>query len=267
MSRVYFHTKARTVGIGGRQRATFGALCSKMTHGILDLADTPWPAEASAPFRRMLKPGHYAFDSKDDRTFAMRIRTLVSISDNCWRWNGHEVDMFGVTLNTALVLGSDVVKLAARIHGACELHTWVDGPNREWLAGLIERGLDEGLLIPRIEQPPHEWTDVIALLRERDDEPVVTSYSVCEQFPGPSIALGDDADDAKRDAFYEMDKAAAWDLAMAGLKAQDGGLELAPDNWQTFRFAHKLSALDLASEHWASRLDTAFPLSTKAVKP
>jgi hypothetical protein len=265
MSRVYFHTPERTVGIGGRQRAAFGTLCTRLADGIYNF-DGVFGEERLAPFRRMLKPDHYAHSAKDEREFAMRVSTLLHITDDSFRWNGHSLSTFALGLNTALVLGSDAVKLGARIHGACEIHTWVDGLNRAWLAGIIGQGLEDGVYMKSIEQPPYEWRDVIDLLLWRDYEPVVLSYSVCEQFPSASLALGLDThfDEEAREAFYNKSPREQWDAAMAALKAQEGGLELRPDDWREFRFDHRLSALDFVADDWEARLDAVFPRSEAA---
>jgi hypothetical protein len=63
----------------------------------------------------------------------------------------------------------------------------------------------------------------------------------------------------KQNAFGELPEHEQWTQAFAALKARDGGLELRPGNWNTFRFSHKLSALDLIAEDWEARLDRVFP--------
>ncbi|MER6813572.1 hypothetical protein ABT299_30250 [Spirillospora sp. NPDC000708] len=79
-----------------------------------------------------------------------------------------------------------------RLHG---------GPNRAWLADVIEQGLADGVLrravryqphpdTPRKEWPSREmgWDEATALLRARDDEPTVVSSSFCDRFPNEDIA-------------------------------------------------------------------------------
>ena len=261
MSRVYFHTRERTVGIGGRERASFGMLCWRMTEGILNIGpESFFLAERLARFREMVKPGHYTTDKiyagsdEADRRFSRAILTAMHVDDPLV-WNGRPFDTFALSLNTALALGSDAVKLAARIHGQCEIHAWVGGPNRARLAGLIERGLADGVFHSEIGQPPHEWPDVVALLREDDQSACVLSYSVCEQFPSLTVASAAQPG-LDRDAWYDGDLDERWSMAMAGLRASAAsGLELRPDDWADFRFSHKLSAVDLAAEDWRERLD------------
>jgi hypothetical protein len=44
--------------------------------------------------------------------------------------------LFSAILNTTLAIGSDPLKLYARLHGQCEVHTFVEGKNRNWLADI-----------------------------------------------------------------------------------------------------------------------------------
>lgn len=101
-------------------------------------------------------------------------------------------------MNTALAAGSDPVRLAAKIDSWCEAHCWVDGPDRAWMAGLIETGLDQGLYrhglrIRKADDRPAAWralgwTDVVDLLRASDQGEVVLSYSHGDDFPNEQIA-------------------------------------------------------------------------------
>lgn len=125
-----------------------------------------------------------------------RLRLLVA---------GHELRTFNVELNTAIVVGSEPVRLAAKIAGYCESHCWVEGEDRAWLAGVIDAGLAAGIFrrglwyVNRVTDVPVEecpdrrwltqgWENVTAFLRSRDDEPVVLSYSVTEGFPNAGVA-------------------------------------------------------------------------------
>lgn len=204
-------------------------------------------------------------------------------------WKGHRIKLFSLVLNTAVRVGSDPVKLAARLHGQCELHCWVDGKDRAWLAGIIARGLEDGVFRdvsavtgsrggPLVEKGT--WESVMQLLISRDDEPVVTSYSVCESFLSsvyydwepaayikPDYISDDDWREMDTEQCVEYGKQGAWDqvpdvekwrIGMEWLKSQHDGLQITPDNWDSFSFGHELSALDLLAPDYQERLDTAF---------
>ena len=209
-------------------------------------------------------------------------------------WQGRRIALFDLMLNTAARVGSDAVKLAARLHGQCELHAWVDGPDRKWLAEIIASGREAGVfrdvnaITGYAEKFPADdsldWEGVIALLKWRDDEPVVTSYSVCDSFmstacaewegpppsrlPKPSWLTSDtwdpandpeDAEYGRQEAWDQLPTAVKWRVGMRWLRARKGGLQLKPDDWGSFYFGHGLSALDLLAPDYAERLDRALP--------
>lgn len=94
------------------------------------------------------------------------------------------------------------------------------------------------------------------MLRESDGSPVVTSYSVCEQFPGVHLldrpkGAGDDW----HERAFEMPHAERWEKSMAKLKASGRRLELKPDDWNDFHFSDGVTALDISAIDYAARLD------------
>lgn len=140
--------------------------------------------------------------------------------------NGKSVAVFSLQLNTALAVGNDAMRLMARLHGQCEIHAWVDGPNRAWMAKIIKDGRSTGVL--RSEMG---WESVADLLLSADDQPMVTSYSVCESFPNP----GPDAEgmsEDEHDAWYGQSEAKQWESAIESLRPRhEGTLEMRPDQW------------------------------------
>lgn len=294
MSRVYFHSPTRTAELRGSERAWLGGLVSDIAEGALSLRD---PARADR-LRALIHPDHYL--AKQPTNGPGRAdgwaTSYALLFGSSWdedrtpliQYNGKPVRTFSLALNTAALLGSDQIKLAARLHGQCEIHAWVDGPNRAWLADIMQAGLDSGVYRRRLQYPaapdydrseptwvPQGWEDVIALLRERDDEPVVTSYSVTDSFPTSSVgdwmppwpegreehwdALTEEQQQARSDrsdAWYDLDAAEQWRISMDGLRSS-GGLEMKPDDWETFRFTHQLTVLDLFAPDWEERLGHA----------
>ncbi|MEV6421754.1 hypothetical protein [Streptomyces sp. NPDC051662] len=175
-------------------------------------------------------------------------------------YRGHELALFPMQLNTAMVLGGDPVKLAARLHGQCEVNCWVNGAHRSWLADVVQGGLDDGSFRSGLG-----WDGVIDLLRQCDDQPVVMSFS--DTFPDFYSARGTDlgALDADEDELIEvweaLPAAEQWRRALQALKARTAdGLEIRPD-WASYRFGHKLSFLDLLAEDREERFDRALDLA------
>ena len=84
---------------------------------------------------------------------------------------------------------------------------------------------------------------MVEFLRRSDDESVVTSYSVCDQFPNRFVAEWED--DYDGDEWYELPSETRWEMAFSKIRDSDRGLELKPDNWDAFRFGHGLGAFGL----------------------
>lgn len=234
MSSVYFHTPNATARLHGSERAYFGQLCQGLTWSILDYY-AEWDMDK---LLSVFPASHYVHKMSAPKTvrtaFFGSIGTVMTLGDR-------GIDSFTLSLNTALAIGSDAVKLAARIHGQCELHCWVSGANRQWLAGIIQQGLDSNLY--RLAQG---WDDVLALLAVDSVSPVVLSYSVCESFPNSTVAnwASPDGDD---EAWYELSRDEQWRLAFEGLSANEW-LEMSPDRWTDYHFGDGYTAMDLVRD-------------------
>lgn len=272
MSSVAFHSPDHdAVRVGGAERIWAGLLCTRITNGVLGLDD--FASLERPPLDRLLRMipcDHYVHDyarRANAEGAARALRTALHGYDGCLAWNGHSIDGFTLALNTALVVGGDPIRLSARVHGSCEIHGWVDGPNRAWLADIIEEGLAGGVLRHAHQIQYENWPGVVTLLRGTARTPIVMSYSVAESFPNAHLAHlamaknERDARDTEVEAWDKLDAGTQWEQAFAALEAMGEGLELRPENWGSFRFTHCLSAFDLLAEDWESRLDSAFPTS------
>lgn len=149
--------------------------------------------------------------------------------------NGNPFGLFDLQLNSAVAMGGNALKLAARLHGQCEIHCYVEGPNRNWLASMIEEALSKSVLRKELG-----WEGAITLLRKANDSPVVCSHSVCEQFPNAGIAdwvpPKDEEGGDNYDAWYDLPAEEQWRLGMKGLRMHGGGLEMKPEEWDNFFF-------------------------------
>lgn len=245
MSSVYFHTPNDTARLHGSERAYFAQLCQGLTWSIFD-----YYAEWDMDKLLILFPAsHYVHKMSTPEAvrtaFFATMFTELKIGDRA-------IDSFALSLNTALALGSDAVKLAARIHGECELHCWVSGANRQWLAGIIQQGLD-----CRLYRQAQGWDDVMALLVADSDSPAVLSYSGCERFPNSTVANWTSPDDDD-EAWYELPKDEQWRLAFEGLSANEW-LEMAPDRWTDYCFADGYTAMDLVADLNENKKATTAP--------
>jgi len=136
---------------------------------------------------------------------------------------GIRLHSYDLDLNTALLAGSDPVRLAAKIQGWCESHAWVDGPDRNWMADIIDDALTAGLY-----RTGMGWDQVVALLRSRDDEPVVLSYSVTDSFPH----LPGDTDEER------------WQVSFAALQSSPW-LQMSPESLGEQYFGRPVTVYDV----------------------
>lgn len=290
MSRIYFHSEHGTAEVNGSERAWLGNLCKNLAFGLLDTS-----ADKILP---LIAPGHYLHDQ--DRTqvgWGLRwdrtLKTALYVDSdtgNLLLWRGRRLNALGIYLNTAILIGSDSVKLAARIDGQCEIHAFVEGPNRAWFADLIDQALEDGVfrrgLLRGDVWSEQGWDDVTALLRSRNDGPVVMSYSMEGKFPrreaaeiptpqipdgwqrdGWSVEEWADLDDGERaeywqehvdDQWWSQPELARREQAMAGIRSSWKLLEIKPETFGDYRFDEGLTVLDLNAADRDERLEQAF---------
>lgn len=141
VSRIYFHTQHEgTAELLGAERAYMGLLCA-------DLAASVIPSWPEAVFPHLTPDARSIFATEERRTrFSLDLPLYLNHEDRpIFQCNGEPLDSFPLMLNTVLALGNDPVCLFARLHGQCERHAYVEGPDRSWLAGVIQQGLDCGI--------------------------------------------------------------------------------------------------------------------------
>jgi hypothetical protein len=223
MSRLYFHSPSGTAELHGSEREWFGHIVRGVASAAWAIDDSATrlaqveriigliPEASSTDFRRDLRAARaarasclYGSDIRAELRLNSTLKTYLQ-GYGTLRVAGRDLSARDVARNTALVAGSPAVQLAAKLDGYGEMHCWVDGPDRAWLAGVVEQGLDVGIFrrgfwfAPRpcdsdpAAQPDRQWSDqgwdgVIAHLRSRSDEPVVCSYSICDPFPNRDAA-------------------------------------------------------------------------------
>jgi hypothetical protein len=235
VSRIYFQTKNAEAEVYGTERAHMGAL-------ITDLATTiliDGMVGSADHVRRLLPTGSY-MDRVSDRDFTHMLRCYLGVGEPLL-YRDEKIDPFVMALDTALTLGGDPLRLYARVHGQCEIHGYVEETNRQWLARIVREGLATNLFRAGPVGRRTGWEDVIALLEDPDGGPVVSSYSVTEDFPNLGVAGIDD-----EEAWDTLSDDEQWDLAVAGLRgmSEEHGLEWKPDGWSEFRFGG-VTAFDL----------------------
>jgi len=138
---------------------------------------------------------------------------------------------FSLVLNTAMKQGSDPVKLMARLHGQCEIHTYIMPENFVWLSNIIKQGLADNIF-----RENEGWRDLMRLLGE-SNSPIVRSYSVCDSFPNNLLVCMDE------DKWENLSNSKQFEMAIEELKKMNM-LEITPEKWEDYYFDKGLSALD-----------------------
>jgi hypothetical protein len=232
VSRIYFTSPSDDAAeLCGSERARMSIGCGN--HLVMAL-QAHRPAEFFIPH---LPENSYlrSYDPLHDRViWTQRFSTWLRVAGEHLIVDGVSYDTFTLALNTVLASDNDAIKLMARLHGQCEIHCYVEGQNREWLAKIIEKGRAD---ILRSDQG---WEDVSEMLRWRDDEPVVCSYSVSDEFPNYGLLPVDHPInqiecDEKYRAWDDLPNKERWECCMTTLRSMDC-MEIKPDDWDTFYF-------------------------------
>jgi hypothetical protein len=239
VSRLYFHTEHdATAELMGAEAHWLHAIPNAIALGFV-----PHEHRTLEPF---LARGSFLRPLLNTPALAANLSAALTVDDGHLVDDaGHPLESFQLILNTALVVGSDAVALAARLAGQCEIHCYVEGSNREWMASLIDQGHTTGLY-----RSGMGWEQVADLLRVRADQPVVCSYSVTDSFPNPTVAGWqpngvDEYGERDWDAWYDLADSEQWSMSLAGLRRDpDRGLELAPERLR-YPFGHERSFIDL----------------------
>ncbi len=184
--------------------------------------------------QEMIHGPHYAQLDNVVRTY---FNSLFDEGNNIV-FDGKTYGAHQILANTPVVMGETLAFLA-KMHGYCEIHAYVEEDNREWLAGVIERGRKKNMLRPNMG-----WEDVMEHLRCGDGGVVATSYSVCDSFPEP------EPENYSED-WYELPHEEQWKQGLAAVRKNAEWLELRPDNLEVPCFSTELTLWDLvASPDW-----------------
>ncbi|WP_239404534.1 hypothetical protein [Frankia sp. Cj3] len=223
--------------------------------------------------------GHFGKSSRVAREFVTAFDTAMKVNPPQIVIAGHTLYLGNVNMNTALVAGSDPIRLAAKINGWCEAHCWVAEPDRAWMAGVIDAGRKAGLY-----RSAMGWENVQAMLRTADDGPVVLSYTVTESFPNPFYhpdaptwpagvprdwnALTPKQQQTRRaweSHWYEIDAGEAFDAAMLWLQADRPWAQITPGNLATEAFGPMVTVYDLFADDRDERVARAVALDKDSI--
>lgn len=230
MGRIYFHTQTETVQISGAERAHAGIVTDALGYSVLEAVCDKQHLAALVDM------------GPADRHLSLAIRNAerpLLVHD------GVPITAWPLLLNTALAVGSDAMKFLTRLHAQCEIHGWIAGEDRDWLAEIIGDGLDTGIL--RREMG---WESLLDMLPRSYKQPVVMSYSTEPSFPNHQHSTWESSPDIGIDEaeeqWAELSTEDQWEYGMDWLgRNQDRLLQLSPQNWSEVRLGHGLTAFDM----------------------
>lgn len=241
MSGITFESKSRSVSVRGSERFYAGYVTGHLTSVFLDIGSNKELLVKAIPafhHLRTMDINSPQWDSSFEASFYHGSLNLEV--------GGKKINGFHLSLNTASAIGDDAVKMLARIHAQCEIHGFVAGNNRAWMADILAKGSVE------VFRPDSGWAEVVELLRESDDGPVVMSYSITDDFlstasvewvsdrfseqdiedPDAFNENGYTAWQQAEEDWYDLDRKTKWDYAQKWLNANASkGLEITPEAW------------------------------------
>jgi hypothetical protein len=143
VSRIYFHSPSGEAQVAGTERAWMGCLIDDIGMATVNgnmLKNLDEWCEVwlyGKRFSDLLissgNPGGLPYSTLVERaSIALRRESWGPDQSGIW-YRGHRIKTENLTANTAMLVGSEHVQLAVRLHNQCEIHSWVDGPNRAWL--------------------------------------------------------------------------------------------------------------------------------------
>jgi len=146
VSTVYFSSPSGTAGLHGIEHARLWHLVRDITTGILAVRRPGGGRERMEELTGIEAPEDFrAFQQSTVVEYRFVNHASPGIT-----WRGEPLNMPAFVANTAIVAGSDPVRLAVRMIEQCDDHCWVEGPDRAWLAAIIGQGLDAGVFHARV---------------------------------------------------------------------------------------------------------------------
>ncbi len=288
MSRIIFHSEHGTADLDGSEGRHLLALATAPARSYwADWLDGPGELDRLSDLIGLIRPGdHLAYlhrlladaqggPSNSDTGTVSKLReaTLAALQTGVrLQVAGVALNSQDLNLNTALTLRSPLLALAAKISSWCSHSCWIEGPDRAWIASLIEHGLENGAYRKGLTVPSQSgtsrylsqgWEDCVRLLRARDDGPVVLTDSASNSFPDAELTLdwpqqpSEDEAEQLRAAFDALPAGQRWAQAVQGLRRRRPWARLGEDTLFTVTFRHPVSVLDILAVDCGARVAAA----------
>lgn len=235
MSRVYFTSRSGgEAELRGWERAYCAGLAEDLFVGLL--GDDSFAS--MEPEWRLIPESDSKTRQKEQRVGGLAM--WFKLARNDWdgskttfiTLDGEKISPYMLMMNTALAVGNLPIQFMTVLNAQCEIHGYMEGEDRAWIASIIRDGRASGIM-----RPNSGWEEVATFLEAADDEPVVTSYSVTESFPNFHLAYDGmgDLDDLEYTTEFKawegMTHEQRWDRSMEGLRASEDDLRWQERGW------------------------------------
>lgn len=258
MSCITFTAETWSVDIRGTERAYAGLLTTDLLLTALGM---------QGPFS--WHPEYVVNPPREDAPGADSIlRTKVTIGTQMVVDPGDDENepvhapSFELAINTALVMGSDPIRLLARMHATCELHGYMFPHDRAFIADIIEEGVESGILRQYMSYYTYEgatpsgWLALAEHLRQPDLSPVVMSYSVCDSFPNYSI-WSEGGNEGGYEEYAALSEGRQWSECFVALTKLRPWARLEEKSFCDTHIEPGTTAFDLVRNHHARSPDPA----------
>jgi hypothetical protein len=276
MSEITFASRDSQASVRGHERAYGAALAARLTAAVLDLDGR----DSTARNRRILPDSFFqqAALAQHQATRENRGFSLAEVF-SCW---APMAAMFGddqlqignqhagvteVVTNTAIVAGSGPIALLARIHASAEDGLFVDAAHTNWLANIIDTGVQTNIL----RDHRGGWNNAAQLLRKTTGPVLITTQSSASAKLAAAAGIYSDQQTeeqqwAAEEQFESMPFTQQWDRSIDELQAARSGdrdwwLTLAPENFHVPAYLNGLTAFTAIATTATNTpsVDLAFP--------
>ena len=254
MSSLNFLTRHGQASVAGWERIKFSCLTRDLSWRAMqqqcDVAEQHGPC----PLREALTLPNWVTTYIGDE-FLNRLELWLSTSGDGVATvrlpdGGDAATVLDVQVNTVIAGHNDQVALAARIGAQRKVNGWVDGPDRAWLANLIDAGrttpYPDETAGRHLRQHPlfadnrsiiggyGGWPHVVELLRADTTGPVVLTSSITATFPSPMWASIGQDEGPINDFWHTATPDVRWRASEEGLRRRTAEqcpmLQITPDN-------------------------------------
>lgn len=190
-----------------------------------------------------------------------------------------------VEFNTTLAAGCDQLRLAAKLYAWAETHAWIADADRNWVADLIQEGLNQGIyrsgLWSQHRAGGKVWVDsgwggIQDFLRTTRG-PVVLYTSAAEDFPSPDMdsfmipwpdgiprkfdALSEEQRAERRKRYAEWNDLTSnqqWEYGVRELTENLSSVQISPATLRSGTFGPGVTLFDLFAEDRIERVESRF---------